>query len=42
MILGAFALGSIAIWIGFSATLKPACNDGSQRALDIQARGTPA
>ena len=25
MILGAFALGSIALWVGFSGVLKPAC-----------------
>jgi hypothetical protein len=25
LILGSFALGSIAIWFGFAATLKPAC-----------------
>jgi MFS family permease len=42
MILGAFALGSIALWIGFAGTLKPACREGSQRALDTSARGAPA
>jgi MFS family permease len=42
MILGVFAVGSIALWIGFGATLKPACSEGSQHALDIQARGAPA
>jgi MFS family permease len=40
-ILGAFALGSIALWIGFGATLKPACSESSQHSLDIQARGAP-
>jgi hypothetical protein len=25
LILGSFALGSIALWLGFAATLKPAC-----------------
>jgi MFS family permease len=42
MILGAFALGSIALWIGFASTLKPACSEGSRQALDMQARGAPA
>jgi MFS family permease len=43
MILGAFALGSIAIWIGFAPTLKPACSgEGSQPAPDIQPSGAPA
>jgi MFS family permease len=42
MILGAFALGSIAIWIGFASTLKPACGGGSPDALDASARGAAA
>jgi MFS family permease len=42
MILGAFALGSIALWIAFASTLKPACSEGSRQALDISARGAPA
>jgi hypothetical protein len=25
MILGSFALGSIALWLGFASTLRPAC-----------------
>jgi MFS family permease len=42
MILGAFALGSIAIWVGFGATLKPACSEGSQDALDNSAHRAAA
>ena len=42
MILGAFALGSIALWIGYAKALKPACSEGSRRAIDISARGAPA
>jgi MFS family permease len=42
MILGAFALGSIALWIGFATTLKPVCSEGSLHALDIQPRGAQA
>jgi MFS family permease len=34
LILGSFALGSIALWLGFAAVLKPACarrdNAGNQ------------
>jgi hypothetical protein len=41
MILGAFALGSIALWIVFASTLKPACSEGSRQARDAQARGAP-
>ena len=25
LILGSFALGSVALWVGFSSILKPAC-----------------
>jgi MFS family permease len=42
MILGAFALGSIALWVVFGATLKPACSEGSQRAVDMSAREATA
>jgi MFS family permease len=42
MILGAFALGSIALWVGFGSTLKPACDDASPRAVDLPAPGAPA
>ncbi len=42
MILGTFALGSIAIWIIFAKTLKPACSEGAQSALGISAPGAPA
>ena len=31
MILGGFALGSIALWIGMARVLKPACNNAAQR-----------
>ncbi len=42
MILGSFALGSIALWVGFSSILKPACAvtpGGPQQAAPI---GAPA
>jgi predicted MFS family arabinose efflux permease len=39
MILGAFALGSIAIWIVFAKTLKPACSEGVEHALDMSPPG---
>jgi MFS family permease len=42
MILGAFALGSIALWIAFAATLKPACSGESSGGLSIPPRGAPA
>jgi len=42
MILGAFALGSIALWVGFAATLKPACSEGSQRQADLRSQEAPA
>jgi MFS family permease len=42
MILGAFALGSIALWIAFAPTLKPACSGGSKEAVAIPATGAPA
>jgi len=42
MILGAFALGSIALWIGFGSTVKPACSEGAQPTLDTPAPGAPA
>ena len=32
-ILGSFALGSLALWIGFAGTLRPAC-DGKRRGKD--------
>jgi hypothetical protein len=31
LILGSFALGSIALWLGFASVLKPACARRSQR-----------
>jgi MFS family permease len=42
MILGAFALGSIAIWIVFAKTLKPACSEGAAHALDMSPPGALA
>ena len=42
MILGAFALGSIALWIAFAATLKPACSGEPSSGLSIPPRGAPA
>jgi MFS family permease len=42
MILGAFALGSIAIWIIFASTLKPACSESAKPAIDMAAPGAPA
>jgi MFS family permease len=42
MILGAFTLGSIALWIGFAKTLKPACSEGARHALNMSVRGAPA
>jgi len=40
MILGAFALGSIVLWVAFAPTLKPACSGDPRQALDIP--GAPA
>jgi MFS family permease len=34
MILGSFALGSIALWLGFASTLKPACARGDASPRD--------
>jgi MFS family permease len=42
LILGAFALGSIALWIAFGATLKPACGGEASGGLSIPPRGAPA
>jgi len=42
MILGAFALGSIAIWIIFASTLKPACSAGAQHAIGLPESAAPA
>ena len=39
LILGSFALGSIMIWLGFAASLKPAC---VARKRDAGARPTLA
>jgi MFS family permease len=41
VILGAFALASIALWVAFGTILKPACK-GSPHALDMSAPGAPA
>ena len=32
MILGSFALGSVALWIGFASVLKPACAEASDQS----------
>jgi MFS family permease len=42
MILGAFALGSIALWIVFAPTLKPACSGDAKEEASIPAPGAPA
>jgi MFS family permease len=42
MILGAFALGSIALWIFFAPTLKPACRGSAKDEAEIPAPGAPA
>ena len=43
LILGSFALGSIALWLGFAAVLKPACarpNGSEDRPMAIALAGT--
>jgi MFS family permease len=42
MILGSFALGSIALWLGFRSTLKPACSDDSPVHPTLSTRGAAA
>jgi MFS family permease len=42
VILGGFALGSIALWTAFASTLKPACAGDAGQAVDIPAPGAPA
>jgi MFS family permease len=43
MILGAFALGSIALWIGFAGILKPACRSAPEDAAPtLPPVGAPA
>jgi MFS family permease len=43
MILGSFALGSIAIWIAFRSVLKPACDrPENQDAGALAVAGAPA
>jgi MFS family permease len=42
MILGSFALGSIALWIGFRSTMKPACGEDMQARQNLSARGAAA
>jgi MFS family permease len=42
LILGAFALGSIALWIVFAPTVKPACSGETSRALSIPPLEAPA
>ena len=37
-ILGSFAFGSLALWIGFAATLRPACDGGSSGGDHRKAR----
>jgi hypothetical protein len=38
LILGSFALGSVALWLGFASVLKPAC---AQRGHSKDRRVTP-
>jgi MFS family permease len=42
IILGSFALGSIALWLGFRSLLKPACGEGPQTAQILSNRNVPA
>jgi MFS family permease len=42
MILGSFALGSIALWIGFRSTMKPACGEDRQTHQNVSTSGAPA
>lgn len=43
LILGSFALGSIALWIGFSSTLKPACAGAADNGrTSMTPAGAPA
>jgi hypothetical protein len=43
MILGSFAFGSIALWVGFSSILKPACADAPAKgAPSLSEAGAPA
>jgi MFS family permease len=42
LILGSFALGSIALWIGFSSLLRPACARPNDSAVATCADALPA
>jgi MFS family permease len=42
VILGAFALGSIALWIAFAPTLKPLCREGRRGDDAISTGGAPS
>jgi MFS family permease len=42
MILGSFALGSIALWLGFRSTLKAACGEDAQANKSLSTRRAPA
>jgi MFS family permease len=42
VILGGFALGSIALWIAFASTLKQACARESREIFNMPAPGAPA
>jgi MFS family permease len=42
IILGSFALGSIALWLGFRNTLKPACGEGPPPVRISSVRDAPA
>jgi len=38
LILGAFAIGSIALWVAFRSILMPVCRGGPQESFPIKAR----
>ena len=42
MILGSFALGSIALWLGFRRPLKRACGEDGSAAENLSTQGAPA
>ena len=42
LILGGFALGSIALWVGFASTLKPACAGRPSEVTPSLTAGAPA
>ena len=42
MILGSFAIGSIALWVGFAGVLRPACANDPGDTMSPAAAGAPA